>query len=123
MIGDHHSALQQATRLEEAASMASELDRCRVVDSFVRFYKESLVRHMHKEEDLFLAIGGRQEKKDLVRRALAGHLHIRARVRVLQGELAKGRADPARLITLSELLTTQVLFEEREVRPMLSPSY
>ena len=117
---DHHHALAQARRLKEAALMNDESDRRRATDDFINFYLGSLLRHFREEEELFFApLVDHEDAHDLVMRALAEHLRVHARVRLLKRDLVDGKAGPTQLTELSKLLTAHVRFEERDVFPLV----
>ncbi|HVL51843.1 MAG TPA: hemerythrin domain-containing protein, partial [Actinomycetota bacterium] len=50
---DHHLALAQARRLENAAGVGDGAARTRMADDFINFYLGRLLRHFHEEEELF----------------------------------------------------------------------
>jgi len=117
---DHHHALAQARRLEEAALTNDESDRRRATDDFIHFYLGSLLRHFREEEELFFApLVDEEDAHDLVMRALAEHLRVHAQVRLLKRDLVEGKAEPTQLTELSKLLTAHVRFEERDVFPLV----
>jgi hypothetical protein len=117
---DHHHALAQARRLEEAASMCGEAAHRRATDDFINFYLGSLVRHFREEEELFFApLVDHEDALALVMQALTDHLRVHARVRRLKRDLANGKADPTQLAELATLLTAHVRFEERDVLPLV----
>jgi len=60
-----------------------------------------------------------EDAHDLVMRALAEHLRVHARVRLLKRDLAVGKAEPTQLTELSKLLTAHVRVEERDVFPLV----
>lgn len=79
-----------------------------------------MLRHFREEEELFFApLVDEEDAHDLVMRALAEHLRVRARVRLLKRGLVDGKAEPTQLTELSKLLTAHVRFEEREVFPLV----
>ncbi|HZJ50819.1 MAG TPA: hemerythrin domain-containing protein [Actinomycetota bacterium] len=117
---DHHHALAQARRLKESALTNDESDRRRATDDFINFYLGSLLRHFREEEELFFApLVDEEDAHDLVMRALAEHLRVHARVRLLKRDLAVGKAEPTQLAELSKLLTAHVRVEERDVFPLV----
>lgn len=117
---DHHHALAQARRLKESALTNDESDRRRATDDFINFYLGSLLRHFREEEELFFApLVDEEDAHDLVMRALAEHLRVHARVRLLKRDLAVGKAEPTQLTELSKLLTAHVRVEERDVFPLV----
>lgn len=117
---DHHHALAQARRLKESALTNDESDRRRATDDFINFYLGSLLRHFREEEELFFApLVDHEDAHDLVMRALAEHLRVHSRVRLLKRDLVDGKAEPTQLTELSKLLTAHVRFEEREVFPLV----
>jgi hemerythrin-like domain-containing protein len=117
---DHHHALAQARRLEEAASISDEPNRRRATDDFINFYLGSLLRHFREEEELFFApLVDHEVALALVIQALTEHLRVHARVRGLKRDLADGKAGPDQMAELAKLLTAHVRFEEREVLPLV----
>ena len=117
---DHHHALAQARRLKESALTNDESDRRRATDDFTNFYLGSLLRHFREEEELFFApLVDEEDAHDLVMSALAEHLRVHARVRLLKRDLAVGKAEPTQLAELSKLLTAHVRVEERDVFPLV----
>ncbi len=78
---DHHHALAQARRLEEAAEL-EERPRLNAANDFLNFYFGRAVRHFHEEEELFFApLVDEPEARDLVLRAVSDHLRIHALAR------------------------------------------
>ena len=117
---DHHHALAQARRLEEAASLSDVPARTRAGDDFINFYLGRLLRHFREEEELFFApLVDHEEARDQVLRVLAEHLRVHALARALRRQIMDGDADPKTLSDLSKLLTAHVRFEERELFPLV----
>lgn len=117
---DHHHALAQARRLEDAASMLGLAERRRTADDFVNFYLGRLLRHFREEEELFLApLVDLPEARDLVMQAVAEHLRMHALVRALRRQLVSGDSDPETLRELGKLLTAHVRAEEHDLLPLV----
>ncbi|MDQ3953279.1 MAG: hemerythrin domain-containing protein [Actinomycetota bacterium] len=92
---DHHHALAQARRLEEAAEL-EERPRLDAANDFRNFYFGRAVRHFHEEEELFFApLVDEPEARDLVLRAVSDHLRFHALAREVRGRGARPAApDP-----------------------------
>lgn len=117
---DHHHALAQARRLEDAASMLGLAERRRTADDFVNFYLGRLLRHFREEEELFFApLVDLPEARDLVMQAVAEHLRMHALVRALRRQLVSGDSDPETLRELGKLLTAHVRAEEHDLLPLV----
>ena len=117
---DHHHALAQARRLEEAASVVDVTERRRPAEDFVNFYLGRLLRHFREEEELFFApLVDQEEARDRVMQAVAEHLRMHAVARVLRRQLVDVEADPVTLRALSRLLTAHVRSEERDLFPLV----
>ncbi|MEX2553336.1 MAG: hemerythrin domain-containing protein [Actinomycetota bacterium] len=120
MSHDHHHALAQARRLEEAVSLSEGATRARAGDDFINFYLGRMLRHFREEEELFFApLVDHEEASDKVLRALAEHLRVHALARALRRQLMQGNADPTTMTDLSELITAHVRFEERDLFPLV----
>ena len=117
---DPHHALAHARRLEAAVAMTDVSERRRAADDFVNFYLGRLVRHFREEEELFFApLVDNDEARDQVIQAVAQHLQVHALARALRRQLADGEAEPETLRNLSNLLTTHVRWEERNLFPLV----
>jgi hemerythrin-like domain-containing protein len=78
------------------------------------------VRHFREEEELFFApLVDNDEARDQVIQAVAQHLQVHALARALRRQLADGEAEPETLRNLSNLLTTHVRWEERNLFPLV----
>lgn len=117
---DHHHALAQARRLEDAAALTEDTDRRNAAGDFVNFYFGRAIRHFHEEEELFFApLIDNEEAKPLILRAVSEHLRMHAQVRSLKRQLSSGEIDSGLLSSIATLLTGHVRFEEQEVFPLV----
>jgi len=117
---DHHLALAQARRLENAAGVGDGAARTRMADDFINFYLGRLLRHFHEEEELFFApLVDLEAAQDLVMRAVREHLQVHAAARELISQISRGESDPQTLVRLSKMLTAHVRFEEKELFPLV----
>lgn len=117
---DHHHALAQARRLQDASRLADVTQRRNLANDFLNFYFGRAIRHFHEEEELFFApLIDEPRAQELVVRAVSDHLRLHALVRAVKRRLADGEADPELLNRISQLLTEHVRFEERELFPLV----
>src|SRR3990170_3313509 len=117
---DHHHALAQARRLQDAAALTEDADRRNAANDFVNFYFGRAIRHFHEEEELFFApLIDNDEAKPLILQAVSEHLRMHALVRSLKRQLSRGEIDSDILSSISILLTGHVRFEEQEVFPLI----
>lgn len=111
---DHHHALAQARRLEEAASMPSVAERRRAADDFVNFYLGRLLRHFREEEELFFApLVDFPEARDLVMQVIAEHLRIHALVRALRRQLVSASPSESTNTTIPSASQIQIASQLR----------
>lgn len=117
---DHHHALAQARRLEDAASQTDDTDRRNSANDFVNFYFGRAIRHFHEEEELFFApLIENEVAKPLILRAVSEHLQMHALVRTLKRQLSSGEIDSGLLSNIATRLTAHVRFEEQDVFPLI----
>lgn len=117
---DHHHALAQARRLEEAAALTEDIDRRNAAGDFINFYFGSAIRHFHEEEELFFApLIDHDEARSLILQAVGEHLRMHALVRSLKRQLSRGEIDSELLLSIGSLITGHVRFEEQKVFPLI----
>ena len=112
---DHHHGLVVARRLRRAAS---EDERCRAAEDFVRFIDGEGGAHFREEEEqLFpLVVASLEETPDLVERATLDHIHLRtAAVRLRH---TQGSPDAEVLRALGNRLDAHIRLEERNLFPL-----
>ena len=119
---DHHHALAQARRLEQAAD--ENLDgRRRAADDFLNFYLVRGLRHFREEEELFLPpLIESEANRDLVVRVVLEHLQLHGLIHELKHQLSASEAEPDVLRRIGKLLVAHVRFEEKEVFPRIETS-
>ena len=117
---DHHHALAQARRLQDASKLEDVTQRRNLANGFINFYFGRAVRHFHEEEELFFApLIDHPEARDHVLRAVTDHLRLHALTRKMKRQVADGEADQDTLDRISRLLTEHVRWEERELFPLV----
>jgi iron-sulfur cluster repair protein YtfE (RIC family) len=111
---DHHHALVVAQRLQRADAATAPAAR----DAFLDFWRADGRRHFEVEEEVLLPAFAPRDAagEDAVRRVLAEHEDVRARVAALE---RAGGADLEALQALGALLRDHVRHEERVLFPLI----
>ena len=117
---DHHHALAQVRRLNEARDVDDAAIVRRAADDFVNFYLGRARHHFHEEEELFFApLVDDDIVGPMVARAVADHLRLHSQVRTLRRQLTGGDISPGVLGGIADLLQAYVRFEEQELFPLI----
>jgi iron-sulfur cluster repair protein YtfE (RIC family) len=116
---DHHRALVEARRLEQAAGGPAAAS---AATAFLRFLAEETVPHFREEEErLFPSMVEFDEARALLVQALLEHQRLHARAAQLHQLVATGGGGDASPIMreLGRLLEAHVRTEERQLFPLI----